>query len=350
LSCPHFAFFADWAFADVDPGEPEQRFLPSLFVFVVLFGCADKKPTTGGKLLLAAAVPKQTVMPDLHEPVGQNVKQEPPDELIGFKGHDFGFVAVRIVAPPDGDFVVFEFHKPMVADRDPVGISAQIIKNVLGPFKGLLAVDDPVLLIQVGDQGIEGPRRRKLAYGAGVDKFVLGTELFQIRDKLPPKKLRHDLDVDEEVLLARLPFPSITGKSSAGNDNVKMGVVHQVLAPGVQDADKPDYCSKAFRIRSKFRQGFRNGFEQQSVEDFLIPEDKGIENVGNSEDDVEVRYGKEVFFPGFDPLLFLEELALGAVPVAAGVVRNHLVAAVIALIHVATLVGSAAGFNRSHGA
>jgi len=44
------------------------------------------------------------------------------------------------------------------------------------------------------------------------------------------------------------------------------------------------------------------------------------------------------------------ELALGAVPVSAGVVRNHLVAAVIALIHVAALVGSAAGFNRSHGA
>jgi hypothetical protein len=125
LSRPHFAFFADRAFGDVDPGESEQRFLPGLFGLIVLFGRAGKKPATGGKLILAAAITQKTIMPDLHKPIRQNVKQEPPDKLICFKGHDFRFVVIGVVPPSKRDSVVFKFHKPVVADRDSVGISAQ---------------------------------------------------------------------------------------------------------------------------------------------------------------------------------------------------------------------------------
>jgi hypothetical protein len=202
LDCPHFAFFADAAFRDVDPGEPEQRFLPGLFGFIVLFWCAGKKPATGCDLFLAATVAQETVMPDFHESVGKDMQQKPPDKFSGFHGHDLCFVVIGVIAPPKGDFVVLHFHDPVIADRDPMGVSAEIIQNVLGMLERLFAVDDPVFLIQVGNQGIEGPRRRKMAYGAGVDKFVLGTELFQISDKLPPKELRHNLDVDEEVFFA----------------------------------------------------------------------------------------------------------------------------------------------------
>jgi hypothetical protein len=156
--------------------------------------------------------------------------------------------------------------------------------------------------------------------------------------------------MDEEVIFATLPCPSVTGQASAGNDAVDMRMVHQILAPGVQDADKPDRSSKMFRICSKFCQGFRNSFEQKTVEDFLIPEHKGIELIGESEDHVEVRDGKQIFFPGLYPLLFFKKLALGAVPVSAGVVRDNLVAAVLALINMAALLRGAAGFDRPHGA
>ncbi len=63
------------------------------------------------------------------------MKQEPPDGLIGFKGHDLDFVVIGVVPPPERDFVVFELHEPVIADRDPVGVSAEILKNVLG-FEG----------------------------------------------------------------------------------------------------------------------------------------------------------------------------------------------------------------------
>ena len=141
-------------------------------------------------------------MPDLHEPVGKDVKQEPPDELIGLKRHDFGFVVLGVVAPPEGNFVFIDLHEPVIADRDTVSVPAEIFKNTLGSVERRLAVNDPFLLVQIGDQSLECPRRRKMAYGAGVNEFIFGTELFQISDKFSPKELRHHFDREEEVILA----------------------------------------------------------------------------------------------------------------------------------------------------
>jgi len=69
LGHPHFAFFANWAFGNVDPGEPEQRFLPGFISFIVLFGFAGKQLATGGKLLLTASISQQAIMSDLHKPI-----------------------------------------------------------------------------------------------------------------------------------------------------------------------------------------------------------------------------------------------------------------------------------------
>ena len=103
--------------------------------------------STGGEFLLAAPVTQKTVMPDLHKPVRQHMKQEAPDELVDINGHNLGFVVVGIVAPPEGDLVVLYSYNPMIADRDPVGISAEILKNAFCPIKGRFAVNDPVLIV-----------------------------------------------------------------------------------------------------------------------------------------------------------------------------------------------------------
>ena len=203
LDCTHCAFAAGGAFGDIDAGDPEQRFLPrlSLLLRLVMLGASQKLPTSF-EFLPAAPVPQQTVMPDLDESVGQDMKQEPPDELIDLKGRDLAFVVVGVVAPPERNFVVIELHEPVVADRDPVSVSAEIFKNAFCPVERRLTVDDPLLLVQIGDEGFENSRRRKIAYGAGVYKFVLCTELFQMREKLSPKEFRHDLDGKEKAILA----------------------------------------------------------------------------------------------------------------------------------------------------
>ncbi len=141
-------------------------------------------------------------MSDFDEAVGKNMKQEPPDELIGVHGHDFAFVVVGIVAPPERDLVVFELHDPVIADRYAVGISAEVIENAFGSIERRLTVNDPLLLVQIGDQGIERRGPGKMAYGAGIDEFILSTKLFERGDELPPEELRHDLDRKKKALFA----------------------------------------------------------------------------------------------------------------------------------------------------
>jgi len=86
-------------------------------------------------------------MPDLDEPVRKDVQQEPTDELVCIERHDFRLVVIRVIPPAERNLVAFEFDQPVVADRDPVGVSAEIIDNVLSPLKRRLAVGDPLSLM-----------------------------------------------------------------------------------------------------------------------------------------------------------------------------------------------------------
>jgi len=74
------------------------------------------------------------------------------------------------------------------------------------------------------------------------------------------------------------------GQSSASNDVVDVWMLHEVLPPGVQDADEPDLCSQVFRVFREFRKSLRNGFEQDPIEDFLIPD------FGFSEKDISMNF------------------------------------------------------------
>ncbi len=141
-------------------------------------------------------------MPDLHKPIREHMKQKPPDELVGVHGHDLAFVVVGVIAPPEGNLVIFHLYDPVIADCDTVGVSAEILKNAFGSVERRFTVDDPLLLVQVGEQCLECPRRRKMTYGTGVNEFVLGTALSQVIKELSPKQRRHDFDGEEEVIFA----------------------------------------------------------------------------------------------------------------------------------------------------
>lgn len=195
--------------ADIDAGQPQQGVLPCFaLVFCILFRTGQKL-SAPVEFLFSASVPEKPIVPDFDEPIRQHMKQEPTDKLVSIHGHDLAFVVIGIITPPERDLIVFELHDPVIADRDPVRVSAEIFKNALCPVERRLAVDNPLLFEKVGDQGIESRRLCKMAYGAGIDEFVLRAELFQTGNELSPKELRHDLDRQEKALFARLPVSSI---------------------------------------------------------------------------------------------------------------------------------------------
>ena len=72
-----------------------------------------------------------------------------------------------------------------------------------------------------------------------------------------------------------------------------MGMDAELLAPGVQDAEEADLCSKVSRITRYFEKGFCTGAEQEIVNDLLVLQDQWCQATGESEDHVQVARGEK---------------------------------------------------------
>jgi hypothetical protein len=63
---------------------------------------------------------------------GLDMKQETTQELMSGNGHDLLLAAVSIVSPAEGDAIVFEGNEPIVGNGDAMGVSGQVVENMLG--------------------------------------------------------------------------------------------------------------------------------------------------------------------------------------------------------------------------
>ena len=81
------------------------------------------------QLLRFIPVSKQSIMPDLHKPFGQDMKQEAPDKLHGGQRHDFFFSAIGIITPFKSDLSVSDMQDPVVGNGYPVSIPAKIMDH-----------------------------------------------------------------------------------------------------------------------------------------------------------------------------------------------------------------------------
>lgn len=81
-------------------------------------------------------------------------------------------------------------------------------------------------------------------------------------------------------------------------------------------------------------QGFRDRGEEQAIAVPGIGTEQGVERVGHGEDDVVILDGQEMLLLRFEPTELMAALALGTVPVPAGVVGYLAVIAAVTLIDV----------------
>ncbi len=79
-------------------------------------------------------------MADTLEAAGQDVEQEPPDELMGFEAHELLPGAMRIIAPCKANMRIADGGQPAVRDRDPVGVAAKIGQDLGRPGKRRLSI------------------------------------------------------------------------------------------------------------------------------------------------------------------------------------------------------------------
>ena len=86
------------------------------------------------------------------------MEQEAAQELIDIQSHEPFLVAVRGIAPAEGDVAIGESDEPGVRDGDAMGVGAEIAQHMFRAAKGRLGVNDPVVAEQYPQPSSESAR------------------------------------------------------------------------------------------------------------------------------------------------------------------------------------------------
>jgi hypothetical protein len=116
------------------------------------------------------------------------MKEEPSDELIGLESHSLLFIPIGIVAPTEGDIAVLGFDNTVIADRDPVGISAQVLKDSFSAVEGRLAIDDPLFMIELSSEDFKDTWVLKMTDAAREYKVTQLKAAFEMIQELTPEQ------------------------------------------------------------------------------------------------------------------------------------------------------------------
>ncbi len=101
----------------------------------------------------------------------------------------------------------------------------------------------------------------------------------------------------------------------------------QLLIPAVKDAEKANLGSEAPGICGNFHQRLRTAAEQQPIHHLFVLQCQGRQLMGKREYDMSVGRRKQFGAPRRQPAVARLALALRAVPVPAGVIRDGSMAA-----------------------
>ncbi len=126
------------------------------------------------------------------------MEQEAAEELLDSQSHEPLLVAVRGVAPTEGDAAIGESHQPGVRDGDAMSVGAEIAQHMFRSSKGLLGVDEPVVAEQQTQPGSEGAWLRKVREAAVKLKLTSMESVAQSFDELAAEDAAEHADGQEE--------------------------------------------------------------------------------------------------------------------------------------------------------
>jgi hypothetical protein len=207
LHTEYRAFLANRTNIDINTADSEQLILPGLWSFFFLwygFTTAEKL-TAEGDVVFTTSVCKKPEVSDAHISMGQDMKKEPSDELISLESHGLLFITIGIVPPTEGDVAVLDVEDTVIADSDPVGISAQVLKDTLGAIKRRLAIDNPFFMVEPSSEYLKGSVVFQMRYAAGEYKITRFKTVFEIVQELASEQCGYNPYRDEKPFSARHP-------------------------------------------------------------------------------------------------------------------------------------------------
>jgi hypothetical protein len=204
------------------------------------------------------------------------MKEESSDKLVGLEGHGLLTVMVGIIPPEEGNLAVLEGEEAVITDGDSMGISAEVLKDPLGAIEGRFAVDDPLFPVEMPPEGFEVCGILEMTEMGGKDQIPSSEAILEEVQELPSEQCRHDLHGKEEPFAAGYPAAVVRRQTAAGDDAVEVGMVHEVLAPGMENSDHPYFGAEMFGVLGEFREGLGGRAEKQIVEHLRVQGNQGI--------------------------------------------------------------------------
>jgi len=282
---------------------------------------------------------------DANEAGRQQVEQEAAQELLDGERQEALLIAARGVSPAEGDLVVGQGDEAMVGDGDAVRVAAQVMENMLRTSERFFAVDDPVLAEELPEEARERLRLGEEPKVAVEAELAIGEGALESCDELASEDAAEHLDRKKEGITWADPARVIEGEPAGGNHAMNMRMMLQFLIPSMEHAEEADVGAEMFGIASDCEERCRAGAEQQIVDDLLVAQGQGRQQVREREDDVNIGRGQQFFTARLDPTVAGVGLTLRTVPVAARVVRDGAIPAAGTLIQMPAESSRAATFD-----
>lgn len=130
------------------------------------------------------------------------MKQEPSDKFICLERHGLLTAIVGIISPEKRNLAIPVGKDAVVADGDPVGIAAEVLKNTFGATEWRLAIDNPLLLVKLSHKGFEVILFLEITDTARENQFTSFEAMFEVVQELAAEQCRHDPYGEEESLAA----------------------------------------------------------------------------------------------------------------------------------------------------
>src|SRR5271165_5236731 len=163
---------------------------------------------------------------------------------------------------------------------------------MLGTTEGWLAIDHPVMPEQLAEPSGEDIRLSEPFQIAIEAKLPCAAGALQRSHELTPKNPAQHLDGKKERVAGVDPVGVIQRESTRWDHAMDMGMMLELLIPGVQHAEEADLGAEMSGIASHFEQGCGAGAEQQVVDEFLVLQGEWGQFPRQSENDVHVGSGK----------------------------------------------------------
>ena len=199
------------------------------------------------------------------------------------------------ISPAESNLVIVERNQTVVGDRDTMRVGANVAEHLVGSAEGWFAVDHPVVAEKLADKSAEN-----LRLGEGLElpmelEFAGGKRLLECLDEFATENLAEDSYREKEVAIpGRNPMRVIRRKAPGGNDAVNVGMMLQLLIPGMEDAEEPDFGAEMLGVGGDFQQRLSTAAEQQSVDYFFVLQGQRPQLVGKRKHDMSVRRGEQL--------------------------------------------------------